>query len=90
MIKATIAGEEFVLPSLKDAEQLLQILERATPVSSGWIDKPDPHRVLYVSDRDVEIAIEITSRTDLLTREQYQAAKVADAIAKAATAQVPA
>ena len=93
MILATIAGENFVLQSLKDAELLLQILERATHVATGYIDHPNFRSIAYTTGRNIECGISLTSR-DLLTEEDFKAAKAADRaaqkVSESATTAVPA
>ena len=59
MIKDTIAGESFVLQSLKDAELLLQILERATPVVARHVG-PEYREVLYTPACRQEFSIAIS------------------------------
>lgn len=87
MILATIAGENFVLQSLKDAELLLQILERATHVATGYIDHPNFRSIAYTTGRNIECGISLTSR-DLLTEEEFKAAKAADRTADRAAQKV--
>ncbi len=93
MIKATIAGESFVLQSLKDAELLLQILERATPVVARHVG-PEYREVLYTPACRQEFSIAISGATQILSADEYQALRDADtaraAAAAAATPQVPA
>lgn len=85
MIKATIAGESFVLPTLKDAELLLQILERASPVKSRHIG-PDYREVLYTPDFRPECSIAICSGGQILSFEEYQTLCAAEEQRRAAIA----
>ena len=85
MIQATIAGETFVLPSLKDAELLLQLLERAIPVRTGYLEAPSFRPVVYRSEHEVEVSVDIRT-CELLTRAQFDELLAADRAAKAAVA----
>ena len=93
MIKATIAGESFVLQSLKDAELLLQILDRATPVVSRHVG-PEYREVLYAPACRPEFSGAISGAAQILSADEYQALRDADtaraAAAAAAASQVPA
>lgn len=85
MIKATIAGEHFVLPSLKDAELLLQILERAKPVGAGYLGSGATFReVLYASRELAAVSVAIVADAPIMAWADYAAQRDADDSAKAA------
>lgn len=81
MIVASIAGEKFTLASLKDAETLLQILERATAVDSSYLDSP--WREVYVKrSYPREISITIASG-EVIDEAQFAKLKADEAQEKA-------
>lgn len=69
MIIATIAHQEYQLASMADAEALLNIMNKATPVCEQYTaDIP----AAYVEDqRQRSISIEITNKP-LVTQAQYE------------------
>ncbi len=83
MIIATTGRQKFVVASMADAESLLKILERATPVDDEYSTE---YRTYYHPDIQIDIGIEITHR-ELVSVEEHAArvAKRREAAAKATT-----
>lgn len=90
MIIATVASEQFLLESLKDAEALLQIMGRARSVGSGYVTHGGFRRVVYALPHMPELAINVTLDKDILTQDAFDALQEADRAAKAATKPTPA
>lgn len=67
MIIFTIGSEQFVLPSLKDAEQMLGILEASTPVTSAY---DADFNTYYVPNKRKSCGCEINS-AGLISPEEH-------------------
>lgn len=83
MIIAQIAGRKFVLESLKDAEALMNILDRSTPVESAY-DTTTYVELYYESSREkISITIDnakIVSQEEAIersTKKKLQAVEAA-------------
>ena len=74
MIVATIGLNDYELASMADAEALLNILARATPLDSQYT--PDAGSYWIEHDHARSINIEITAKKTV-SREQHEAFKAA-------------
>lgn len=68
MIIATIGSNKFILDTIGDAEQLLQILHRAQPVYDCYDAE---YRTYYHPDLHTDAAISISTR-ELVTLEEHR------------------
>ena len=70
MIVATIGSDMFLMDDLRDANLLLEILNRAKPAAEGYVNK-SYDRKLYLKESDGhEVKVEIRSG-EPLSFEQY-------------------
>lgn len=86
MILATINGQSFSLESIQDAEQLLKIFNKATPLDDSYDTEFKGY--LY-PDHSCDVRIEISSK-ELVTMEEHQRRKAERSARDAARAKAEA
>lgn len=67
MIIATIGNQDFLIDTLSDAEQLLQILHRAQPIDDCYDSE---YRTYYHPDNHTDASINISTR-ELVTIDEH-------------------